>query len=102
MTARNLILVGLLELQHGDFLVASVRNDLPGHGRFAGIAARDKLLVVVVHREDGAEGDLLAHVALNPLNPNRVAGRNAVLLSPGLNDGKHRSSKASDKPRLYG
>jgi hypothetical protein len=46
-----------------------------------------------MHREHGAERHLLAHFSANPLNSYGVAGRDAILLPPGLNDGVHLSSK---------
>src|SRR5580658_6362937 len=83
---RNLILVGLLELQHGNLLVPPVADNLPGHGSFQGVVTRQDLLLVVVHRQNGAKSHLFAHITFNSLNPNGVARRDAILLSPGLND----------------
>jgi hypothetical protein len=48
-----------------------------------------------MHGQDRAKVHLFPYLAINPLNADGVAGRDAILLSPGLNNGVHRSSKSS-------
>jgi hypothetical protein len=43
--------------------------------------------------QDGAKIYLFSHFSINPLNADGVAGRDAILLSPGLYHGVHLSSK---------
>src|SRR5208283_2636799 len=45
--------------------------------------------------QHGPELHLLAHFTLDPLNADGVAGCDTILLSPGLYNGVHLSSKAS-------
>src|SRR5713101_6119980 len=94
VAARNFVLIALLELEHGELLAASLRHDLAAHGSFAGIGAHYHLLFVRVDGQDGAKVHFFPYLAIDPLNADGVAGRDAVLLSPGLNNGVHRSSKS--------
>src|SRR5438445_3595287 len=89
----NLVLIGPLELEHGQFLAASLFHDLSGHAGFAGIGAHQNLLIVRMDRQDGTKIDFLPYFAFHPLNANGVTGRDAILLSPGLNDSVHLPSK---------
>jgi len=72
---------------------AALRDDLAAHGSFAGIGAQHDLFVVRVDRQHGAKVHFFPYLAINPLNADGVAGRDAILLSPGLNNGVHLSSK---------
>src|SRR6266849_2366931 len=92
MSPLNLVLVGLLELQHGQLFRAALLHDLARDAGLLGIRSRQYLLVVGVHRQHGPKLHLLAHITLYALNANRVAGCNTVLLSPGLYNGVHLSS----------
>jgi hypothetical protein len=47
-----------------------------------------------VYRQHGPEFHLLAHITLDPLNADGVARCDTILLSPGLYNGVHLSSKA--------
>src|SRR5258708_39940811 len=91
--ARNLVLIALLKLEHRQFLSAPLAHNLASHTHFRRVRSKHNLLVVGMHREHGAERHLLSHLSANPLNPYGVAGRDAILLPPGLNDGVHLSSK---------
>src|SRR5215468_5780686 len=95
VAALNLILVGLLILQHGDLGAAALADDLAGHAGLRGVGAKQNLLVVGVHRQNSPELDLFAHFTGNPFHTNGVAGSDTILLSPGLDDGVHHSSKSS-------
>src|SRR5258706_6597294 len=99
--ARNLILIALLELEHSQFLRAPLADNLSRNSHLRRIRPKHHLLVVSMHREHGAKRHLFSHVSADPLNPYSVAGRDAILLPPGLNDGVHRSSTCKDKRRLY-
>src|SRR5437660_8340729 len=92
--ARNLVLVALLEFEYGELLAAALRDDFAAHRSLAGIGAQYNLLVVHVDGQDGAKIHLFPYFAINPLDANGVAGRDAILLSPGLNNGVHQSSKS--------
>src|SRR5260370_18008943 len=94
VAARNLVLIALLELEHGKLLAAALRDDLATHGSLAGIGAQQNLLVVRVDGQDGAKVHFFPYLAINPLNADDVAGCDAVLLPPGLNNGVHQSSKS--------
>src|SRR6266849_7303405 len=91
--ARNLVLIALLELQHRQFLRPPLAHNLASYSHFQRIRSQHDFLVVGMHRKHGAERHLLAHFSANPLNPYSVAGRDAILLPPGLNNGVHLSSK---------
>src|SRR6266446_10140429 len=93
VAARNLVLIALLELEHGELLAAALRDDFAAHGSFAGIGARYHLLVVHVDGQDRAKIHFFPYFAIHPLDTDGVAGRDAILLSPGLNNGVHLSSK---------
>src|SRR5712671_4028770 len=97
---RNLILIALLELQHRQFLSPPLAHNLASNGHFRRIRPQHHFLLVGMHRQHRAERHFLAHVSANPLNPYSVAGRDAILLPPGLYDGVHRSSTCKDKPQL--
>src|SRR5439155_4769154 len=94
MAARNLVLIALFELEHGELLATALRDDFPAHGSFAGIGAQYHLLVVRVDGQDGAKIHFFPYFAIDPLDADGVAGRDAILLSLGLNNGVHRSSKS--------
>src|SRR6202165_3600373 len=98
----NLVLIGLLELEDGDFLGASLRDDLTGHGRFGSVRTQNYLFFVGVDGKNRTERDFFAHFSRNPLNTNGVAGRDAILLSPGLNDGVHLPSKSLRQTPIIG
>src|SRR5579863_927877 len=49
-----------------------------------------------------AELDLFAHFATHAFHTDGVAGSDTILLPPGLDYGVHHSSRAKDKPQLYG
>src|SRR5260370_542041 len=49
-------------------------------------------------RQHGPERTLATPTSANPFNPYSFAGRDAILLPPGLYDGVHRSSTCKDKP----
>jgi hypothetical protein len=102
VAAGNLVLIGFLELENGDFFGAALGHDLAGDRSLGGIVSVENLLFVGMDGQNGPEGHLFAHVPANPLNPNGVAGRDAILLPPGLNDSVHRSSEPTGKQRLYG
>src|SRR6266404_3549830 len=97
---RNLILIALLELQHRQFLSPPLAHNLASNGHLRRIRPEHHFLLVGMHRQHGPDRHLLAHVPANPLNPYSVAGRDAILLPPGLYDGVHRSSTCKDKPQL--
>src|SRR2546421_4254577 len=88
----NLILIGSLELEHREFFGPALLNDLAGHGRFRGVVAHKDLLVAV-NSQHFAKIELLPHFALHPLDADGVAGRDTILLSPGLDNGVHLSSQ---------
>src|SRR5580704_6950860 len=90
----NLVLVGLLELQNGELLRPALLHDLARDAGRRRIRSRHNLLVVSVYRQHGPEFHLLAHVTLDPLNTDGVARCDTILLSPGLYNGVHLSSKA--------
>src|SRR6266702_3437107 len=86
MPALNLVLIGLFELEHGELLGAPLLDDFTGHGCFAGIGPQQNLLVVRMDGQDGAKIDLFPYFANDPLDADGVARRDAILLSPSLND----------------
>src|SRR2546427_8841789 len=55
-----------------------------------------------MYAQHGAKLHLLAHFASYAFHTDGVAGSDTVLLSPGLDYGVHHSSRARDKPSLYG
>src|SRR5208283_4734384 len=89
----NLVLVGLLELQHGELLPAALRHDFPGHRGLRCVRSRQDLLVIGMNRQHGPELHLLAHFAADTFDADSVAGCDTILLSPGLYDGVHMPSK---------
>src|SRR6267143_1041548 len=102
MTARNLVLAALLELEYGQFLGAALSDDLAAHAGLAGVVANQNFLVVRVDSQDGTKIDLFSYFAINPLDADGVAGRDAILLPPGLNNGVHRSSKSKRQTLIIG
>src|SRR5258708_30775536 len=90
----NLVLIGLLELQNGELLRPALLHDLARDAGLRGIGTRHNLLVVSVYRQHGPEFHLLAHITLDPLTAAGVARCDTLLLSPGLYNGVHLSSKA--------
>src|ERR1700687_2703918 len=94
VTARNLVLTALLELEHSQFLCAALRDNFAADAGLASILAQQNLLVVRVDRQDGTKIDLFPYFAINPLDADGVAGRDAILLSPGLDNSVHQSSKS--------
>src|SRR6266481_2330405 len=68
VTARNLVLTALLELEHGQFLGAALRDDFAADAGFAGVLAQQNLFVLRVDSQDGAKIDLLPYFAINPLD----------------------------------
>src|ERR1700734_69715 len=93
VAARNLVLIALLELEHGDFLGAALRDDLAAHTGFGSVAAQDDFLFVGMDSENLAECHFFADFARDALDTDGVAGRDAVLLTPGLNNGVHLPSR---------
>src|SRR5262249_42145908 len=93
VASLNLVLVGLLVLQNGKFLCAALLHDLARDRSFARIGSCQHLFVVGVYGQHGSKLHLLAHIALHPLDADGVSRRDTILLSPGLYDGVHRSSK---------
>src|SRR5260370_30515312 len=93
VSARNFVLIALLELEHGELLAAALRDDLAAHRSFTGIGTQYHLLVVRVDGQYRAKTHFFPYLAINPLSADGVAGRDAILLSPGLNNGVHLSSK---------
>src|SRR5208282_1607146 len=93
VTSLNLVLVGLFELQHRELLGPALFHDLAGDRSLGRVRARQNLLVLGMHRKHGPEFHLFAHFTLHPLNADGVARRDTILLSPGLYDCVHRSSK---------
>src|SRR5258708_34100109 len=89
MAALNLVLIGLFELEHGELFGASLLDDFAGHGCFAGIGPQQNLLVVRMDGQDGAKIDLFSYFAIDPLDADGAARRDAILLSPSLNHGVH-------------
>src|SRR4029077_1307300 len=94
VTARNLVLTALLELEHGQFLGAALRDDLATDTGFPRVLAQQNFLVVRVDSQDGTKIDLFPYFAINPLDADGVAGRDAILLPPGFDNGVHQSSKS--------
>src|SRR5579864_7083047 len=90
--ALNLVLVPSLELQHRQFLRAPLLNDLARHRSFLRLGAH-KHFFVPMDRQDVAKIDLLPYFACHPLDADGVAGRDTILLPPGLYDGVHLSSR---------
>src|SRR5262249_16078803 len=98
VAARNLVLIGLLELENGDLFRAALRNNFAGDGGFGGIVAVQHLFLVCRDCQNRTKSHFFAHVTADAFDPNGVAGRDAILLSPGLDDGVHRSSEPTGKP----
>src|SRR5215472_1050897 len=92
VASLNLVLVRLLELQHGQFLGAPLLHDLPRHRGFLGLGTH-KDLFVAMDRKDVTKIDLFADFALHPLDADGVAGRDAILFSPSLYHRVHHSSR---------
>src|SRR5262252_5531725 len=93
VASLNLVLVGLLVLQNGKFLCAALLHDLARDSSFARIGSCQHLFVVGMYGQHGSKLHLLAHIALHPLDADGVSRRDTILLSPGLYDGVHLSSK---------
>jgi hypothetical protein len=93
VAARDLVLIALLELEHGDFLGAALRDDLAAHAGFGSAITEDDFLFVSVDGENLAKRHVFADFARDTLDTNSVARRDAVLLTPGLNNGVHLPSK---------
>src|SRR5579859_167373 len=93
VAARNLALIALLEFEHRDFLGAALRDNLAAYAGFGSLTAQNDFLFVGVDRENFAKGHFFADFARNPLNTNGVARCDAILLTPGLNNGVHLPSK---------
>src|SRR5271168_534120 len=93
MAARNLVLIALLELEHGDFLGAPLRDDLAAHAGFGSVVAQDDFLFVGVDCENFAKRHFFADFARDAFDTNGVARCDTILLSPGLNNGVHLPSK---------
>ena len=94
MAALNFILVCFLELKDGNFLAAALFNNLAGDTSLASFVAQQNLFVIGMNAQNRAKLDLFAHFARNAFHPNGVAGSDTVLLSPGLDNGVHHSSKS--------
>jgi hypothetical protein len=94
VAAGNLVLVALFEFEHGDFFGAALRDDFAAYASFTGIVAKQDFFVVRMDGQDGAKVNLFSDFSVNALDTNGVARRDAILLSPGLNNGVHRSSKS--------
>jgi hypothetical protein len=97
MTTRNLVLIGLLKLEHGNFFRTALLHDFTRDFGFGGVRSGKKLFVFRVHRENGAKGYRFSDIAANSLNPNGIAGRDTILLSPGFNDRVHHPSSCKGK-----
>src|SRR5437762_1634083 len=52
--------------------------------------------------QDGTEVHLFPYLAIDPLDADGVAGHDAILLSPGLNNGVHLSSKRLKQTLIIG
>src|SRR2546429_4462652 len=66
------------------------------------IGAQQDLLVVRMNGQDGAKVHLFPYLTIDPLDADGVAGRDAILLSPGLNNGVHLSSKRQRQTLIIG
>ena len=93
VAAGNLVLIALLELEHGDFLGAALRDDLAAHAGFGSVATEDDFLLVGVDGENLAKCNAFPDFATDALDTNGVARCDAILLTPGLNNGVHLPSK---------
>src|SRR5262249_32367960 len=94
------ILVSLLELENGNLLGAALSHDLAGDGGFGGVLAVQHFLLVGVNGQNRTKGHFFAHVPADAFDANGVAGRDAILLSPGLNDSVHLSSEAYRQTKI--
>ena len=95
MTALNLILAGLLELQHFELGAANLGYDFARNGGLGDVGARDDLLFVSADGDDAVECDFAADFALKALDPNLFARHGAILLTPTANNGVHAASRQS-------
>src|SRR5258708_6728669 len=63
VTARDFVLTALLELEHGQFLGAALRDDLAADAGLSRVLAQQDLFVVRVDSQHGTKTDLLPHFA---------------------------------------
>src|ERR1035437_6732113 len=98
MAARNLVLIGLLEFQHSDFLRASLLHDLSSDLRFGSVRSGEQLLIFGVHRQNRPKIHNFADIAANSFNSNSIARRDTVLLAPGFDYRVHKPPPSKDKP----
>src|SRR5437879_13557153 len=70
----NLVLIGPLELEHGQFLAAYLFHDLSGHRGFSGVRTH-QYLFVAMDLQEFAKMDFLPHYPFLSLNANGVPGR---------------------------
>src|SRR5271169_215123 len=89
----NLVLVRLLVLQNGELLGPALLHDFAGDTGLGRVRPCQHFLVFGLHREHGPEFHLFAYISLNALNADGVAGCDSILLTPGLDNSVHRSSK---------
>jgi hypothetical protein len=104
MAAGDFVLIAFLEFQDLDLFGAALRNDLAADDRLGGVIASDNFLVALagMHGQNLAECHLFPDVTRDALNADGVAGRDTVLLSPGLNHGVHHGPPGCrDKRQLY-
>src|ERR1700738_1035684 len=97
MAARNLVLIGFLELQHSDFLGAPLLHDFSGDFRLGSVLTRKDFLLVRVHGKKRSKIHDFADIAPNTFNSNSIARRDTVLLAPGFDYRVHKPPASKDK-----
>ena len=102
MAALNLVLTRLLELQHLELRSAPVSHAFAVDLGFCGGGSPDDFLVVSADSDDVVKRHLPADFPLEPLDLNRQARLDSILLSPLRITAYMLPPKASDKLSLYG
>src|SRR5712692_8495923 len=95
MAALNLVLIALLEFQDRELFAAAVPDDFAADGGAGGVGTEQNLFLAIMHGKNRAKCDLFSYLAIHLFDADGVAGRDTILLSPGLDYGVHLSSKSS-------
>ena len=95
IVARKTIMDALSDrMDRLEMLISSGKKiDLAAHAGFGSVAAQDDFLFVRVNGENLAKRHFFTDFATDALDTNGVARRDAILLTPGLNNGVHLPSK---------
>src|SRR5271154_4606339 len=92
MPGLNFVLSAGLILEDLQFRAAKMPENFSGDRSFGDVLPAEHLLIVIADGENAIERHFAADLALEALDPDRLAGLDAILLSTTANYGVHTAS----------